>query len=746
MKRMKAALWTAGLLAICGSFPKAARGQITVPPEREGVYRKMLDFKSLIKGGTVEPHWMADGRSFWYVEGAPANTVIQKMDPAANSVTPLFDTARLRSALAPVLGHEPPYQGLPFETFDFLDNEKAIRFMVEARAFRLELDSYKVTPTVVLKAPPPPEPPEGLGFFGPKEIPAPRGEWTAVSKESNLWLRSNIDNRSFPLTSDGVERFPWILSPACWSPDATRLLVTKQDWRDSHFMPVAHWLKANHQEITYAPYPPTGGILERTEVYVVDTISGERTRIDIGENPEQHIYLIGWRPSGSEVLLMRLDRLMKHLDLLVADAKTGHSRVLLSEFQKTFIEALAFDPKNILYPFTDGSRFVWRSERDGWSNLFLYDSNGNLLHRLTSGETPVESVDTIDEKGGWVYYLASGDRKRPYDVQLYRVDLEGKHSARLTEETGVHSPEVFAPGKEYFLDTHSTVDRPPLVVLRKADGTKVRDLSAADTSGLKSLHWRVPEEFHVKAADGQTDLYGVLYKPYDFDSSKRYPVIDLQYMGNFVHWTPRAFAGSWLGDDAQSLTQLGFIVFIVDGRGTTGRGKAFQDFTYNGIGKIEIPDHAATLKQLAAERTYMDTSRVGITGYSWGGYYTLRALLTAPDVFQVGVSGAPIVDFAAARSPIEPYMGLPQDNVEGYEQGSLVKLADKLKGKLLIAIGTSDVNVTFEHTMRLANAFIKANKHFDLIVMPEETHALTPSAMAYYTEARNQYFVEHLKP
>jgi dipeptidyl aminopeptidase/acylaminoacyl peptidase len=737
-------IFAIGLFAIAGVCLQAANCQSTVPSDREAVYRKMLDFKSLVKGGSIEPHWMADGRSFWYMEGAPAKTTIQKVDPAANSVTPLFDTARLRSALSPVLGYEPPYQGLPFETFDFLDGEKAARFTIEGRTFRLDFDTYKVAPAESPK--PPPAAQASEDFYGPKEIASPRGEWTAVLQDYNIWLRSSVDNRSFPLTTDGAERFPWDLSPVMWSPNAMRLLVAKVDWRNSHFIPVVHWLKNNHEEITYSPYPLAGEPLERTELYVVDVISGNRTRVDIGENPEQLIYPLGWRPDGSEVLLMRLDRLMKHLDLMTADAKTGRSRVLLSEYQKTFIEALAFNPKNLFYPFTDGSRFVWRSERDGWSNLYLYDANGNLIRRLTTGEAPVEGVAALDEKGGWVYYLASSDKNHPYDVQVYRVDLEGKRSSRLTEEIGVHSPVVFAPGKEYFLDTNSTVDRPPSVVLRKSDGTKVRDLSTADVSALQALGWRAPEEFRVKAADGKTDLYGVLYKPYDFDPAKHYPVIDLQYMGNFVHSTPRTFLGTWLGDDAQSLTQLGFIVYVVDGRGTTGRGKAFQDFTYNNIGKIEVPDHVATLKQLAAERPYMDTSRVGITGYSWGGYYTLRAILTAPEVFQVGVSGAPIVDLMAARPPVEPYMGLPQDNVEGYEQASNVRLADQLKGKLLITIGTSDVNVTFEHTMRMSNAFIKAGKRFDLIVLPEETHGLTPSANAYYIEARNQYFVQYLKP
>jgi dipeptidyl aminopeptidase/acylaminoacyl peptidase len=720
------------------------------PPERDAVYRKLLKFGELVKDASLQPNWMADGKSFWYVEGEPAKTTIIKVDPADNTVEPLFDTERLRASLTPVLGYEPPYKGLPFTTFQFLDDEKAIRFELEKRVFRVELDSYTITElegVVPSGLKPSSQPPSALS----PEIPGPRGLWTAVAKDYNLYLRSSHDGRLVALTKDGEEKFYWSLGSrfrgqsAKWSPDGTRLVAFKEDIRNVHQMPVVHWLKANKEEITYQTYPGTGEMMLRHELYVFDVRSGIPTLLDLGDTTDHGISPLSWRPDGSEILVLRVERLMKKLDMLAVNPKTGESRILFSEQQPTFIEGLAFDPQNLFYPFSDGTKFVWLSERDNWSHLYLYGANGKLIRKLTAGEIPVDRVATIDEENGLIYYLARDDRTRPYDVHLHRVDIEGKQSTRLTEATGVHTP-VFAPGKEYFLDTHSTIDRPPSVELRKVDGTKLRVLKTADISALTELKWQPPEEFKVKAADGETDLYGALYKPYDFDPSKKYPVVDLQYMGNFVHSAPRTFVGTWLGDDAQALTQLGFIVFIVDARGTPGRGKAFQDFTYNNVGKVEVPDHVATLKQLAETRPYMDTTRVGITGYSWGGYFTLRALLTAPDVFHVGISGAPVVDFIAATAPIEPYMGLPQDNVEGYQQGSNVLLADKLKGKLLIVIGTSDVNVTFNHTMRMANALIKANKFFDLIVMPEETHGLRPPAMAYYREARDRYFVEHLKP
>ncbi len=725
-----------------------------IPPEREDVYRQMLKFSELIEGAALTPNWMSDGQSFWYVEGAPAATRILLVDAANNQVGPLFDAGRLRSALTAALGHEPPYLGIPFESFRFVDEETAVTFDVAGRSFRLQMDSYEIS-ELPAAAPQPAASPASPGTGASAVFPGPKGKWTAEFENFNIQLRSGSDGRTVDVSNDGDQRFAWEgplamqmppgLGSTIWSPDGTKLVALKIDRNDVHWQPVLHWLKPNHEEITYQSYPAVGESLPRNHLFSIDTVSFEKTKIDLGEHNQQLIFLLGWSPDGSEFWITRGDRLMKTVELLAADPASGETRVVLTEQQDTFIEGLAFNPANLFYPVGDASRFIWRSERDGWSHLYLYDKQGRVLQQLTKGEAPVQEVVNIDTDGGWVYYLASDDKNRPYDLHLHRVGLDGKGHKRLTETTGIHSI-TFAPGNAYFLDSHSTVDRPPRTDLKKADGSFIRTVTEADISKLEALNWRVPEEFTVKADDQETDLYGVLYKPFDFDPSRSYPVLDLQYMGNFVHSTPRTFMGTWLGDEAQALTQLGFLVYVVDARGTPGRSKAFQDWTYNNVGKIEVPDHVATLKQLAERHPYMDTSRVGITGYSWGGYFTLRALLTAPDVFHVGVSGAPVVDFIAASRPIEPYMGLPQDNPTGYEQGSNVLLADRLEGKLLLHIGTVDVNVTFNHAMRMVDSLIKANKFFDLLVMPEEAHGLTPPAMDYYREARARYFMEHLKP
>ena len=306
----------------------------------------------------------------------------------------------------------------------------------------------------------------------------------------------------------------------------------------------------------------------------------------------------------------------------------------------------------------DGRRFIWTSERDGWNHLYLYDLDGTLIRRLTQGTFPVVRVVAVDEKAGWVYFTAQADPERPYDTHLCRANLEGQGFQQLTDAPAQHEIR-FAPSKEFFLDTHSTVDRPPVVELRRADGTLLQTVSKADIGALMSeLNWRAPEEFVVKAADGKTNLYGVLYKPFDFDPNKKYPVLQ-----GFSQPVRRKFNEA--GEYAHG-AQLGYILVTVAGRGTAGRGKAFADADRGHLGRWEIADQVAALKQLAEKRSYMDLSRVGIHGGSYSGYFTIRAMLVAPDVYRVGVAIAPITEMSEHWRN-EGLLGPPESNGEGYE-------------------------------------------------------------------------------
>jgi dipeptidyl aminopeptidase/acylaminoacyl peptidase len=273
---------------------------------------------------------------------------------------------------------------------------------------------------------------------------------------------------------------------------------------------------------------------------------------------------------------------------------------------------------------------------------------------------------------------------------------------------------------------------------------RVRVLAKPTIDSLMALGWKPPEEFVVKAADGSTDLHGVLFKPFDFDPSRKYPVIEYIYGGPQTVNAPHAFTQSWVRE--QAYAQLGFITLVLDARGTPERGKAFQDVVYRNFGRNEIPDHAAALKQLGAARSWMDMSRVGIYGGSWGGYMTIRALVLAPETYHAGVATYPVAEmYDHAAGAIEGYMDLPDRNREGYEYGSSLRLFGNLRGNLMIMHGTSDVNATFSASMKIVDALTRANKQYELRIFPEVNHGLVP-IYDYWTEATRQFFVRHLKP
>ena len=743
MKRRSVVIFLCCLALI----PSAVHAQEASQFARQAMYHRYLEFASYVKGGSIEPHWMADGSSFWYAEGGPDNTVIWRVDPSANTKTPLFNTARLRQALTAVLGHEPPYQGLPFAEFTFVDGEKAVKFTVEDKEYVLRLDSYTIRLAPALSE----QEKERLGRQA-GETSSPDGRWLARIKDHNIWLRSSHDNLTVPLTTDGIKDYGWSVASwgdqGWWSPDARKLAVKKVDSRKVDQMPFVHWLKPA-EEVTWAYYPIAGGSVAQIELFIVDVLSKQRVRVGAGPWSNEDIYMLGWRPDSSELLFVRSDREYKKFELVAADPATGATRVVLSETRDTFVNGWDFSRTSLLTFLQDGKRFIWMSERDGWNHLYLFDINGTLVRQLTVGNFPVVEVIGVDEKIGWVYFTAHDDRSRPYDTHLYRVSLEGKGFARLTAAPGQHVIQ-FTPSKEFFLDTHSSPGRPPVVELRAADGELLQKLSQANIDALKDLKWRPPEEFVVKAANGTTDLYGVLYKPYDFDPNKKYPVIEFLYAGPGLTLVPRTFT-DWKGISPQAWSQLGFIVFIVDGRGTPDRGKAFEDVVYGNFGRHEIPDHLATLKQLAEKRPYMDLRRVGIYGHSWGGYFAIRAMLLAPDVYHVGIASAPAVATADFSVAIEPYMGLPKNNEEAYEYGSNLRLAGNLKGKLLLIHGTSDDDVLFSATMKMVDALTRSGKPYDLLVLPEQDHGIgsgiaSGNPRSYLREAIRRYFQEHLKP
>ena len=342
----------------------------------------------------------------------------------------------------------------------------------------------------------------------------------------------------------------------------------------------------------------------------------------------------------------------------------------------------------------------------------------------------------MNEEDGWVYFTAHSDPAHPYDTHLCRVRLEGGEVHQLTEGRGIHTIE-FSPDQDFFIDTYNHVDLLPVVELRSSDGGLVDTLSVAELETPTGFRWVEPEEFVVKAADGATDLHGVMYKPFDFDPLKQYPVVEIM-IGRPNVSANELFRSHTIGGEA--LAQLGFVVISFDGRGTPERGHAFHSFVYGAMGRYEIADHVAGLNQLFDEHAYLDRSRVGVSGTSYGGYYAIRAVLQAPDFYRVGVAVAP---YDPRGDAVIPYMGYTQDNPQGYEYASNLRLADQLEGHLLILHGTADVDARFYYSMELVDRMIRAGRPPDLLIFPDVGHGGLESA-AYQREPMRRYLQEHL--
>jgi dipeptidyl aminopeptidase/acylaminoacyl peptidase len=762
------------LLAVASNvFVTVADAQTTDDAQRWALYSRYFGPTDLrfpagqqfvgrfIRGGIIEPHWMADGSSFWYVAGAPESTVIYVVEPKADTQRELFDVLRLRAALAPLLGHEPPHEGIPFRGFAFAQDETAVQFAVEDREFVLQLKTYAIEEIW-------PDSTEVPSPWAPRlgELASPDGPWVATIKDHDVWLRSSADGREVQLTTDGIEDFAWSLEDAEWSPDGSKLAVGKSDIRGIPKEPLVTWL-APTPEVEWVPFPTSGGAIPRYEPFIIDARSREVVRVTLEEDWDGLVGLVGWRPDGSDLLLWSENRLANTSGLVAANPGNGSSRTLVTEQSETNHCRCQdwFGSTGNFAALADG--FVFTGEAGDWIHLAYYDWDGNLVRQLTHGAFEVNRLVTVDEETGWVYFTARGFPHRPYDRHLYRVNLDGRGPERLTDAQGNHDYNLiwrdprqmirFSPSKEFFLDTYSTVTAPPVVELRRADGSLVRTLSRANIDPLqKELKWTEAEAFTAKAADGMTDLHGVLFKPHDFDPGKQYPVIDVTYRYEVVSWTfTPAFIGWW----ARGMAQLGFVTVMVDARGTSGRGEAFRQAFLaecrNGelfcLGdcygsQYPFPDHVAVLQQLAAERPYMDLGRVGNFGLA--GSTAVMAMLLEPEVYHVGVAvGAPIDPYSLQRN-VESVVGLPADNPEAYEMMSLARWADRLSGKLLLIKPTRDERVYFSRFMRVLDTFIQAGKPIDLLLFPDEVHGMymRPGTVRYVWDAVGRYFREHLRP
>jgi dipeptidyl-peptidase-4 len=696
---------------------------------REG--RRMMGGMGM-RGGFGGGAWTPDGKATYAYEDG----TFKRTDILTGEKSPLFDDAKLLAAFNARTGRQEVK--LFFNRFQYLNEGRTIQFQAFNKVFLYDLASAKLTCY---------EPEHAItGVRGRAygDVLSPDLKTRAFTRDYNLYVK-DMDGNETALTTDGTEDlrngYPdWVYPEELgqyeafwWSPDSKKIAFMQFDESPVYKYPIVHAISAEPR-YDLEGYPVPGANNPIVRLFIADVATKKIVRLETGDDLDVYLYRGKWANDGKEFTYHRLNRLQNRVELFAADPATGKTRLFLTDTDPCYI-----DEATDLVFLSDNQRFLWTSERSGWREIYLYDlATGKLLKQLTDAKLPVRSITDVDEAHGIVYF--SGFENHGTESHAYKVKLDGTGFARITQEPGSHMVS-FSPTFAYYSDTFSNYDQPTKSTMYRADGKVIRVLNPGTVGKeFQDLKLIKPEHFLFKSADGQYDLDAILYFPAHFDANDKYPLILAPYGGPGSKGVSDRYL---MADGNQALAQLGFIVGVCDYRGVSGRGKAFQNLSYMKLGQFEVDDHAAFVKALAA-RSYVDTTRVGVFGHSYGGYFTCMALLRYPDVFQVGVAGAPVTDWRNYDSIYtERYMRRPQDNPEGYEKGSCLTYAKNLKGHLYINHGTVDDNVHFCNTVELVQALLRANKRFDLMIYPENQHGIS---YPLYGESRVDYFIEHLKP
>jgi dipeptidyl-peptidase-4 len=516
-----------------------------------------------------------------------------------------------------------------------------------------------------------------------------------------------------------------------WSPDSRKLAFYEIDERH---LP-DYYLTVDNVEVfpklQVERYPTAGMPNPIAGLLIYDLESKLTTRVDVGGDRLQYVYDVRFTPDGKELLFSRTNRHQDTLEIMAADLTTGQSRLVVSEQQPKWQ-----NNKPLMQFLGDGQRFIWETERTGWKQYELRHLDGSLLNPLTpTAPYAAASLVRVDEAAGLFYYTAySSDN--PLDAQLHRVQLDGAQPVRLTSRPRHHSAFNIAPNHKWFVATYEAVDTPPTTALFNDKGEEVAVLATSDETKVKELGLVPPELFTFKADDGTTDLQGILHKPAHFDPNRKYPLVINVYGGP----SSRGISNSY--QPADPYCEFGFLTATIANRGTTDRGKAFEDATYLKLGTVDMKDQADGVRFLG-QRPYVDATRVGILGHSYGGFLSALAVVRYPDVFHVAVAGAPVTDWRNYDTIYtERYMRTPQENPDGYRDGSCLTYAKNLRGKLLLMHGLVDDNVHPSNTWQLVDAFQRENLRFDLMVFPRSKHGLGNGS----GPMRWEYLHEHLRP
>ncbi|MBX3278351.1 MAG: DPP IV N-terminal domain-containing protein [Acidobacteria bacterium] len=734
--------WKSSLCLGLLLFPAAVFAQGTMEDyERAAALRER--FQGLVVNAPESANWIGKSSRFWYRKAVRGGNEYMLVDAATLAKRPAFDHERLAVSLSSAAGAEYSALKLPFNSIGFVDEERALEFVIAEDRWRCELENYackKLGPAQLQRRGASGGLPGPRYNFPSEPRPSPDGKWEAIINNFNVHVRAKGKRESVALTADGSEGNYYALASLAWSPDSKMIAVYRVRpgyQRRIHFIESSpeDQLQPKYSSLEYAK---PGDVLDHPQPVLIDVTARKQTVIDnaLFPNPYQ-MSRPEWRRDSRAFSFEYNQRGHQVYRIIEVDAAMGRPRAVVSEEPKTFFH---YSGKRYRYDIDDGREVIWMSERDGWNHLYLYDgATGRVKNRITTGDWVVRGVDKVDEAKRQIWFQASGMHpgKDPYFVHYYRINFDGAGFTALTEADANHQV-AFSSDMNWYVDTWSRVDQPPVSELRRMSDKRVMlEVERAEIGELLKAGWRAPEVFTSTARDGKTDIWGVIIRPSNFDPLKKYPVIEYIYAGPHSSFAPKSF-GAW--HPMRSMAEIGFIVVQIDGMGTSNRSKAFHDVAWKNLGDAGFPDRILWHRAAAAKYPWYDITRVGIYGNSAGGQNSLGGMLFHPEFYKACVSSCGCHDNRMDKIWWnEQWMGWPLG--PHYAEASNVENAHRLQGALLLVVGEMDSNVDPASTLQVVDALIKANKMFDLLVIPGGGHG--PGG-AYGERKRNDFFVRHL--
>ena len=754
----------AGLAMVCAAALAQHPRQYTDEDYANAEKFMAYNLNPLAYKGQVNAQWLDDDR-FWYREVDESGINYVLVEATKGSRKPLVDQEKLATALKAVIKGAPGVDARHLQLTDISlsDSDHTLTFTTRGATYQCSMGAGSDACKVVSGGTPAPgEAPK------PPMTLSPNRRLGAFIRDWNLWVRDLATGVDTQLTTDGVKDFGYATDNAgwkqsdsailLWSPDSKKIATFQQDQRkdgEMYLVPVTN----SHPQLKAWKYPLVGDkdvtMIERV---IIDVDARKVIRLKMP--PDQHrstlcddiacdgnIFSdVEWSPDTKHLGFVSTSRDHKQEWVREADTETGDVREVMTEKVPKFYES--GNGKVNWHYLPKSNEILWFSERDDWGNLYLYDlATGKLKNQITHGPGNVTEVLHVDQNARVVYFVGVGREKDrdPYFEHFYRVNFDGTGLKLLTPENADHRIKVSHDGR-YFTDTFSTPTQPQVTVVRDTEGKTVMELAKQDISKLTAAGWVPLTPITVKGRDGKTDLYGFMFKPTHFDASKKYPVINYVYPGPQIgSCGGREFRATHA--DMQALAELGFVVVCIDGMGTPFRSKSFHEAYYADLGDNTIPDQLAGMKDLAKQYPFIDLDRVGIWGHSGGGNATGAAMLHYPDFFKVGIAESGNHDQRDYEDDwAEKWAGIETNNADGtsnYDSQANQNFAKNLKGHLLLAHGTMDDNVPPNNTLLLVDALIKANKDFDLLLIPNVPHGYGPASQ-YMMRRRWDYFVRYL--